>query len=52
MARKAKLFMNGRSQAVRLPAEFRFRGDVAVTDNVRNFERIGGLTLENWLRPT
>lgn len=23
----AKLFMNGRSQAVRLPAEFRFQGD-------------------------
>ena len=27
MARTAKLFMNGRSQAVRLPAEFRFEGD-------------------------
>lgn len=26
MARTAKLFMNGRSQAVRLPAEFRFAG--------------------------
>jgi antitoxin VapB len=26
MARTAKLFMNGRSQAVRLPAEFRFPG--------------------------
>ena len=25
--RTAKLFMNGRSQAVRLPAEFRFEGD-------------------------
>ena len=25
--RTAKLFMNGRSQAVRLPAEFRFDGD-------------------------
>ena len=24
---KAKLFMNGRSQAVRLPKEFRFSGD-------------------------
>jgi len=24
---RAKLFMNGRSQAVRLPKEFRFRGD-------------------------
>jgi antitoxin VapB len=26
MAKTAKLFMNGRSQAVRLPAEFRFPG--------------------------
>ena len=26
MAQTAKLFMNGRSQAVRLPAEFRFAG--------------------------
>jgi antitoxin VapB len=26
MRRKAKLFRNGRSQAVRLPAEFRFEG--------------------------
>lgn len=27
MPRTAKLFRNGRSQAVRLPAEFRFEGD-------------------------
>jgi antitoxin VapB len=27
MAQTAKLFMNGRSQAVRLPSEFRFEGD-------------------------
>ncbi len=26
MARTAKLFLNGRSQAVRLPADFRFEG--------------------------
>jgi antitoxin VapB len=26
MARTAKLFLNGRSQAVRLPVEFRFEG--------------------------
>ena len=26
MPRTAKLFMNGRSQAVRLPSEFRFPG--------------------------
>jgi antitoxin VapB len=28
VARTAKLFLNGRSQAVRLPTEFRFEGDV------------------------
>ncbi len=27
MTQKAKLFINGRSQAVRLPKEFRFEGD-------------------------
>ncbi|MBM4194055.1 MAG: AbrB/MazE/SpoVT family DNA-binding domain-containing protein [Gemmatimonadetes bacterium] len=27
MTRRAKLFLNGRSQAVRLPKEFRFPGD-------------------------
>jgi len=27
MPRRAKLFRNGRSQAVRLPAEFRFEGE-------------------------
>ena len=27
MSQRAKLFMNGRSQAVRLPAAFRFDGD-------------------------
>jgi antitoxin VapB len=27
MPRTAKLFLNGRSQAVRLPADFRFEGD-------------------------
>jgi antitoxin VapB len=27
MSRTAKLFQNGRSQAVRLPAEFRFEGN-------------------------
>ncbi len=26
MSRTAKIFMNGRSQAIRLPAEFRFSG--------------------------
>lgn len=26
-------------------------GAVVVTDNLRHFERVGGLVLENWLRP-
>ncbi len=26
-------------------------GSVLVTDNTREFARIGGLTIENWLRP-
>ncbi|HUH11622.1 MAG TPA: type II toxin-antitoxin system VapB family antitoxin [Longimicrobiales bacterium] len=30
VVREAKLFMNGRSQAVRLPAEFRFEGDTVL----------------------
>ncbi len=33
--RKAKLFTNGRSQAVRLPREFRFKGDAV------NIRRVG-----------
>lgn len=33
--RKAKLFANGRSQAVRLPREFRFKGDSV------NIRRVG-----------
>jgi antitoxin VapB len=32
----AKLFRNGRSQAVRLPAEFRFAGDEVVIKRVGN----------------
>ncbi len=32
---KAKLFTNGRSQAVRLPREFRFKGDAV------NIRRVG-----------
>lgn len=36
MTRLAKLFLNGRSQAVRLPAEFRFPGsEVRVTRHGR-----------------
>ncbi|HEU5233437.1 MAG TPA: type II toxin-antitoxin system VapB family antitoxin [Terriglobales bacterium] len=32
----AKLFRNGRSQAVRLPKEFRFEGDRVLIRRVRN----------------
>lgn len=42
--RKAKLFRNGASQAVRLPAEFRFEGDeVFVTRD----ERTGDVVLSS-----
>ena len=33
---EAKLFMNGRSQAVRLPADFRFEGDAVYVKRWRN----------------
>jgi antitoxin VapB len=42
MARTAKLFKNGRSQAVRLPAEFRFEGSEVF---VRRDERTGDVIL-------
>jgi antitoxin VapB len=42
MARTAKLFMNGRSQAVRLPAEFRFDGDEVL---IRKDETTGDVIL-------
>jgi antitoxin VapB len=41
-AKTAKLFTNGGSQAVRLPAEFRFEGDEVL---VRRDERTGDLIL-------
>ncbi len=34
--RTAKLFMNGRSQAVRLPREFRFEGDEVLIERRGN----------------
>jgi antitoxin VapB len=34
--KKAKLFLNGRSQAVRLPREFRFEGDEVRIRQVAN----------------
>lgn len=42
MAKTAKIFMNGRSQAVRLPKEFRFSGDVV---NVSRDPVSGDITL-------
>jgi antitoxin VapB len=49
MARTAKLFKNGRSQAVRLPAEFRFEGKEVF---IRKDEKTGEVILsprpESW----
>ena len=42
MARTAKLFTNGRSQAVRLPAEFRFEGNEVF---IRRDEETGEVVL-------
>lgn len=42
MAQTAKLFRNGRSQAVRLPAEFRFEGTEV---SIRRDERTGDIIL-------
>lgn len=42
MPRTAKLFKNGRSQAVRLPAEFRFEGDEVF---IRKDEKTGDVIL-------
>lgn len=42
MTRTAKIFMNGRSQAVRLPAEFRFEGDEVL---IRRDEKTGDIIL-------
>jgi antitoxin VapB len=49
MPRTAKLFLNGRSQAVRLPAEFRFEGGEVF---IRKDESTGDVILsrrpESW----
>ncbi len=42
MPRTAKLFKNGRSQAVRLPSEFRFEGDEV---NISRDPSTGGVLL-------
>lgn len=57
MAKTAKLFMNGRSQAVRLPREFRFPGkEVAIRHNPETGEVVlspypspePALSFDNW----
>jgi len=49
MARTAKLFRNGRSQAVRLPSEFRFEGEAVF---IRKDAKTGDVILsrrpESW----
>ena len=49
MPRTAKLFLNGRSQAVRLPADFRFQGSEVF---IRQDENTGDVVLsrrpESW----
>jgi antitoxin VapB len=50
MPRTAKLFRNGRSQAVRLPAEFRFEGSqVYVRRDPANGDVILSRRPESWL---
>jgi len=45
----AKLFMNGRSQAVRLPAEFRFEGkEVFVSKDPKTGDVILSQRLNDW----
>jgi len=43
--RVVKLFKNGRSQAVRLPAEFRFEGEEVYATRD---DRTGNVTLSSW----
>lgn len=49
MTQTAKIFANGRSQAVRLPAEYRFKGDKVF---IRRDEKTGDVILSekpgNW----
>lgn len=48
MTRTAKLFRNGRSQAVRLPAEFRFEGKEVY---IRRDPVTGDIILSNHTKP-
>ena len=49
MPRTAKLFLNGRSQAVRLPAEYRFEGaEVYIRRDPENGDVILSRRPESW----
>lgn len=49
MGQTAKIFMNGRSQAVRLPAEFRFEGrEVFIRRDPANGDLILSRKPESW----
>jgi len=49
MPRTAKLFLNGRSQAVRLPAEYRFEGaEVYIRRDSKNGDVILSRRPESW----
>jgi antitoxin VapB len=49
MARTARLFRNGRSQAVRLPAEFRFEGkDVFIRQDPKTGDVILSRRPDSW----
>ena len=49
MPRTAKLFLNGRSQAVRLPSEFRFQGkEVFIRQDAATGEVILSERPESW----
>jgi antitoxin VapB len=49
MGQTAKIFMNGRSQAVRLPAEFRFEGrEVFIRRDPANGDLILSSKPESW----
>jgi len=49
MKQTAKLFMNGRSQAVRLPARFRFKGDeVFIRQDAESGDIVLSSKPDNW----
>lgn len=49
MAQTAKIFMNGRSQAVRLPSEFRFKGaEVTIRRDPQTGDVILSQKSEDW----